>query len=280
MKVGLGVLVICLVELFSSAASAKPTKFTGHGVRILSGRGTPAEPYNKPTYATRGVGYAVEQRRKHEAQFKHLYENAEGSNTGKFVKLHARRLTVDRNETDSNVTALGGFGVNITYNWDDPNRPNKGCQGQQEWDMSCNNCVDESACNSGNCKWLVPPQGAGEPRCEYDRCYSGSCDVSSTCDMDNPSDCWWQIPCRDCTGPGQACEGVAACTDPLRTCEQITDDEKENMSVVHPCLNPVCESSRTSPGCLDLVYDFCCDPEFDDCNPSAEVIEIRKSTPW
>ena len=269
----------CLLNGFLAVLGSEHEKFTGHGVRILSGSGTPADPYNKPRTASRGVGYAVSQRLKHEEKFGHLYEDDDGNNHGKFVRLHARKLEVERNDT-VNSTTVNDMTVNITFNWDDPNRPNKGCQGSSEWDMGCHNCADQSSCDSGNCVWLIPTNEYDQPRCEYDQCYSGTCDVSRTCDMDNPSDCWWQIPCRDCTGSGQVCEGVAACTDPLRMCDSFSDEEKANMSAIHPCFNPVCESSRTSPGCLDLVYDFCCDPEFDDCNPSSEIVDVRESTPW
>lgn len=269
-------LLACLLLFVRLSACTETVRFTGHGIRILSGRGTPAEPYNKPRAAGRGVGYAVEQRRKHETRFGHLYERQDGSNAGKFVRLHARRLEVNRSHTQ-NASAVSGLGVNITY-YDDPNMPNRGCEGSNEWDRSCSYCQDESACGTGNCLWLTPSDSP--PRCEYDQCYSGSCDVSRTCDRETDAECWWQIPCRDCTAPGQVCHGVAACSDPLRMCDTLSEEEKNNMTDVHPCLNPVCESSRTSPGCLDLVYDFCCDPEFEDCNPSADVIQERTATPW
>jgi len=48
-----------------------------------------------------------------------------------------------------------------------------------------------------------------------------------------------------------------------------------DLTGLHPCFNEQCSVRKSSTGCLDLVYDFCCDTSLEDCSPSADMMSLR-----
>lgn len=57
--------------------------------------------------------------------------------------------------------------------------------------------------------------------------------------------------------------------------DELEDEPFGNVTWLHPCYNEQCQNRKSSEGCLELVYDFCCDPELEDCYPSSDMQYLR-----
>lgn len=93
------------------------------------------------------------------------------------------------------------------------------------------------------------------------------------------------IPCRDCTGTGQVCENKTACYDPLSYCGGqygvlfYSETDRNDLPGEHPCRSDACNSYTGSSACLSEIYQFCCDPSLEDCNPSPNFTQAKNQYP-
>eukprot|EP00924_Labyrinthula_sp_SR-Ha-C_P014971 snap_masked-scaffold_9-processed-gene-3.27-mRNA-1 protein AED:1.00 eAED:1.00 QI:0/-1/0/0/-1/1/1/0/2957 len=120
---------------------------------------------------------------------------------------------------------------------------------------------------------IYPREGCliEEDKCQfYDQCYP----------WDDPEECNREkIDCRDCAGPMERCEGVTECADELRHCIYIESENLTHLPAHHPCRSSYCEVSTVSGECLNEIFDYCCDPSLDGCDPPSEVLAVRENYP-